>query len=1207
MEYTSEELNYLRICDIAFNLVPEGLRQVFKQQWDFRYKEKLGEWIDMPKNGSDFNDNESKRSHRNYARYLEEIESGNTAEWDCDSLFFAILFSDSIGTTLSAAVSKDVGDLVRLRKDIIDISDDKLADDEFRNHFERVLQTFYSLSLPDSLIEAIKNEKSFSSAEVRNIMASVTNAQSELEKLRSDLNVARYKIQTKEEHIKCLTEEINSKVKSFCILTPKPAHQIIRRSNDVTRIMAKMQELDDGSNGAVSTIYLSGTPGCGKTQLARQIGEEFFTRGSGESEGSTFVATLNAETLETLAGSFLYLARHLGIAEYTLVKLAGVLEEVNPKERVQKLRCLIFPKFKQFTKWLIIADNVVNLPLVYEHLPQTADEDGGHGRVLITTQDTSAIPINAPHTYHESLSAGMQPADAVELLEQVTQISVDEQAQKVAAVLEYQPLALASAACYLQFVSHRSPTYGWTNYLEKLTAGSREVTEKPLADRNPAYAKTMTAAIKFAIERIMHTDDVLRQTFLFLSLCDSEPLPIQAAVNFVSVRTPGKTDEFIKAKILNSSLIMSLYSEDEAPGYLRVHNAVHQVLREILPMVSKPQYECFSVAVQVFHSLIESEQDRLRESGDVCVMLRRITTHCKALHEILTRTFPAKKVVVEELTPFISPDNLVAWLCSTASVCCELSNPSDAILFSTSACDFVQFTSDTREGDFIKAKVFDVHGFTLSMTCQYRSSISYHKEATKIYKTIYGEHHCKVAASYERLGNVYRHLGQYSEAKEYHEKALIIRKKIFVEEHPDVATSYSNLGNVYQALGQYNEAKEYHEKALIIRKKIFGNEHSDVATSYNNLGVVYRNVGQYNEAKKHYEMALVIREKIFGEEHCDVAAGYNNLGNVYLALGQYNEAKEYHEKALIITKKIFGEEHPDVATSYNNLGNVYEALGQYNEANKYYEKALIITKKIFGEEHPDVATSYSNLGNVYQALGQYNEAKEYHEKALIIRKKIFGNEHSDVATSYNNLGVVYRNVGQYNEAKKHYEMALVIREKIFGEEHCDVAAGYNNLGNVSLALGQYNEAKEYHEKALIIRKKIFGNEHSDVATSYNNLGVVYRNVGQYNEAKKYYEMALVIREKIFGEEHCDVAAGYNNLGNVYLALGQYNEAKEYHEKALIITKKIFGEEHPDVATSYNNLGNVYQALGQYNEAKEYYEKVLIIRKKIFGDEHANLQ
>ena len=35
-----------------------------------------------------------------------------------------------------------------------------------------------------------------------------------------------------------------------------------------------------------------------KLKLARQIGEEFFQKGSRDSEGLTFVATLNAETLE---------------------------------------------------------------------------------------------------------------------------------------------------------------------------------------------------------------------------------------------------------------------------------------------------------------------------------------------------------------------------------------------------------------------------------------------------------------------------------------------------------------------------------------------------------------------------------------------------------------------------------------------------------------------------------------------------------------------------------------------------------------------------------------------------------------------------------------------------------------------------------------------------------------------------------------------
>ena len=93
----------------------------------------------------------------------------------------------------------------------------------------------------------------------------------------------------------------------------------------------------------------------------------------------------------------------------------------------------------------------------------------GHGQVLITTQDISSIPVNAPLTYHESLSKGMHPDDAVDLLRQVSQIQNQEQAEKVAEVLEYQPLALAAAAFYVRSArDNDSPNYSWGNYLNDL-------------------------------------------------------------------------------------------------------------------------------------------------------------------------------------------------------------------------------------------------------------------------------------------------------------------------------------------------------------------------------------------------------------------------------------------------------------------------------------------------------------------------------------------------------------------------------------------------------------------------------------------------------------------------------------------------------------------------------------------------------------------
>ena len=606
MEYTSEQLNYFRICYIAFNLVLEGLRDVFQQEWDFRYKTTpLGEWKDTPQNGRDFYNNETRRSRTKNTRYLATIQNGNTAEWDCSCLFYAILYSDSIGTTLSPTVNKEVDDIRQVRNDIAHITEAQLTDAEFQNYVVKVLAAFNSLKLPviATDIEEVKNQTSFPTAEVRRLKMQADNFKAELRQERSklktkeeevktvssDLQLTQSTLQTKQEEVETLTQEINSKVESFCNLTFKPSHEIIRRSNDVTRIMKKLEELENNSNGAVSTIYLSGNPGCGKSQIARQVGQEFFETKSRENEGLTFVATVNAETLETLADSYITLARQLRITEYTLTSLATSNE--GDKETIKHLKRLISRKMKQFSNWLIIADNVADLSLVRSDLPPTASEEWGHRQVLITTQDSSSIPSNAPHTYRESLSEGMQPDDAVELLKLVSQISNQEEAEKVAEALEYQPLALASAACYVHtVVTNGSPHFNWANYLETFGWGEREATEEPLANQNSAYSKTMTTAIKMAIKRALESDEVLREGFCLFSLCASESLPIEAVVNFVKCRTTGQTEELIRAKLLKSSLITCSHGEDGVPSYLRVHNIVHEVLKTITVSVQSEVY-----------------------------------------------------------------------------------------------------------------------------------------------------------------------------------------------------------------------------------------------------------------------------------------------------------------------------------------------------------------------------------------------------------------------------------------------------------------------------------------------------------------------------------------------------------------------------------------------------------------------------------------
>ena len=467
MKYTSQQLNYFRACYIAFDLIPEGLRTVFKQEWDFLYKATaFGEWKDTPKNGLDFYNGETRSTHRTNARVLATIQEGNTAEWDTFCLFFAILYSDTIGCTLSTALRRAVDDLRQCRNVIAHTSEAGLTDADFQWFVDRVLNAFTSLGLPVNKIEDIKNQTDFPTAELSALKVQADNLNADVQTKEKERYNLTSELQSKKKEVETLTREINSRVESFCILTFKPSHPIIRRVNDVTKIMKKLDELQNESKGAISTIYLSGIPGCGKSQIARQVGQEIFDKRWREGEDLTFVATLNADTLDSLAESYCSLARHFGITDNALANLEA---SRNVPEKIEYLKTLIFSKTKQFSNWLIIVDNVVDLSSVQGVLPPSGMKELGHGQVLITTQDISSIPVNAPLTYHESLSKGMHPDDAVDLLRQVSQIQNQEQAEKVAEVVDYQPLPLAAAAFYVRSVrDNDSPNYSWGNYLNDL-------------------------------------------------------------------------------------------------------------------------------------------------------------------------------------------------------------------------------------------------------------------------------------------------------------------------------------------------------------------------------------------------------------------------------------------------------------------------------------------------------------------------------------------------------------------------------------------------------------------------------------------------------------------------------------------------------------------------------------------------------------------
>ena len=991
-EYTKEQLNYFRICCVATDALAEGLRAIFKQEWDNRYKASLGEWKDELRNGQDFYHREWPKADKRKKDLLKTMINGDRAEWDCTMLFYAILYSDCIGTSLNAVARVNVDDLRKFRNEqFAHMPRGDLSDLEFQNAIGIVDGAFQVLGLSRLKIQEIRNQTSFPTEELRKVLGEVDN-------LKRELQEKEGKLQESEKQQQVLHDQLLNEVSPFCILPSKPSHDVACRDNEVARITQHLKELKEANKTRLSYFYISGNPGSGKSQLAGLIAKRFFEEVKEIPSATAFAMTLNAESLDTLLESYVSFARNLKCPDYSVTNIRDC-KDLETKEKIANLKTLISTKVNLYTSWLLVVDNVTSMSLVHNHLPEPGNGKWSRGQMLITTQDTESIPSTNSFTDHISVSKGMKPDDACSLLVVLSGFSGSEMQKEVAQALDYQPLALASAAIYVKEVRQFNSNFGWNGYMEILQKGQRAITETSLSKTNHSYPKSMTAAIKLAAEKKMSSDKVLKHTFSLISLCAQQPLSLNIVINYIlNIDEEIQDENVIGMRIQRSSLL--LLDKDDSEMYIRVHQVVRDVINAAKQCSSKSQrLELLDGAIKSFSEFIGDNLPQDPLDSDFLVSSRHLVPHLKSLAIEIENVFSQHDISQIIKNQKLNTKYYLHYFVEASNVCFDHGEFNSAQKYGNRALDVIRYD------EFCDRKVAEVS--TL-------------------------------------MGMIHGELGNFHRAKEYYERVLAIELQELGPDHVDIAGSYNNLANVLSDLGDLKQAKEYFERALAIQLQKLGPDHVDVARSYNNLANVLRDLGDLKQAKEYHERALAIRLQKLGPHHVDVASSYNNLATVLDDLGDLKQAKEYHERALAIRLQKLGPHHVDVASSYYNLANVFSVLDDLKQAKEYHERALAIQLQKLGPHHVNVASSYNNLAIVLRDLGDLKQAKEYHERALAIQLQKLGPHHVNVASSYNNLAIVLRDLGDLKQAKENFERALNLL-KTLEPEHPHISTVQRNL------------------------------------------------------------------------------------------------------------------------------------------------------------------
>ena len=195
------------------------------------------------------------------------------------------------------------------------------------------------------------------------------------------------------------------------------------------------------------------------------------------------------------------------------------------------------------------------------------------------------------------------------------------------------------------------------------------------------------------------------------------------------------------------------------------------------------------------------------------------------------------------------------------------------------------------------------------------------------------------ANCFDGLGLVYTNNENKELASSYHEQALRIRRKLFGIQSIPVGNSYNNLGRVFatddplQAIIYFNRAKGIYEKEL-------GADSRRALRAKLNIAFANTEQESYDEALTLLEEVKNSYEGTYGSDNSNVAFTQSSIGRVQLLQKEYEKALVSQKNALQKYINLYGEKHPEVANTYYLIGEIHKAKGDFKLAVDFYQRSV---------------------------------------------------------------------------------------------------------------------------------------------------------------------------------------------------------------------------------------------------------------------------
>ena len=355
-------------------------------------------------------------------------------------------------------------------------------------------------------------------------------------------------------------------------------------------------------------------------------------------------------------------------------------------------------------------------------------------------------------------------------------------------------------------------------------------------------------------------------------------------------------------------------------------------------------------------------------------------------------------------------------------------------------------------------------------------------------------------------------------------------------------------------------------------------EEKKIADVRTKLGDLYFRKGEFEEAVESYE------EAVEHEDDLKVRAGiYHKISNVIIRKGEYQQCRRICDKGLSLLEKGDVLEKSELLRT---KGWTYLREGDHDTAEDIFNRSLNITEELGDEK--ELGEIYHSFGTLYFSQDMYQEALENFDRSKRYREKV--GDPIGISKTLNNEGNVYDDLGELDKAQECYEESLKLSKKI-GDKYT-IAATLNNLGIIHWFKGEFDRVLECQEESLEMFKKI--GDMRTISILLNNIGNIYQDRGELDKALENYEESLKIAEDM--ENRAAATHPLTNIGLLYLDKKNYDEALECFERSLKMS--IENKEKYHSVTNRCGLTEAYLSMGRTEKAREQAEEGLKTSKEI---------